>query len=267
MIAFTIGSIKIYRYGIFYLIAFVLGYIFLAWVGRKKIYAHFDRAQMLLTKWVDDIVLATVIGILVGWRIGEVLLYNWSYYSQHPGEIIAVWHGGMSFIWGIVGVILAILVLDRLFKLSRKELFIIFDLLLVVVPIGIILWRFGNFLNQELYGIIAPSWWPAALTHVYPLVDNLPRINTNFLALLFEWVLIFIVILTMFGKQVATRKIHPGAITITFICLYSTIRFLLDYLRQDSQSQFFGPFTTTQRFMLFFFLFGIGLWRYVLRRK
>jgi len=92
----------------------------------------------------------------------------------------------MSFIGGIVGVVLAILVLDKMFKLTRKELAIVFDLLLVVVPVGIILGRFGNFLNQELYGIVAPSRRPEALTYVYTTVDNLPRINTNLLALLFE---------------------------------------------------------------------------------
>ncbi len=92
----------------------------------------------------------------------------------------------MSFIGGIIGVLIAILVIDRLFKLSRKELFIIFDLLLVVVPVGIILGRFGNFLNQELYGILAPTWLPTWLTHVYPKIDTLPRVNTNLLALMFE---------------------------------------------------------------------------------
>lgn len=267
MVAFTIGSITIYRYGIFYLLTFVLGYIFLYWVWKTKMYQKFDRAQVLLTKWVDDIVLATVIGILVGGRLGEVLLYNREYYSTHPSEIIAVWHGGMSFIGGIVWVVLAILVLDRIFKLTRKELLITFDLLLVIVPIGIILWRFGNFLNQELYGIIAPSRWPAFLTHTYTAIDNLPRINTNLLALLFEWVLIFIVILSLFIKQYTTKKVTPGLISITFIFLYSAVRFILDYFRSDSQTQFMWPCTTTQWFMIFFFLFGIGLWRYVMRKR
>lgn len=267
MIAFSIGSFDIYRYGIFYLLTFAIGYFFLRRAGKTKVYAKFDNAQVLLTKWVDDIVLATVIGILVGWRIGEVLLYNREYYSNNLREILAVWHGGMSFIGGIVGVVFAILVLDKIYKLSRKELFIIFDLLLVVVPLGIVLGRYGNFLNQELYGIVAPSWWPEALTHVYTTVDTLPRINTNFLALLFEWVLIFLVILFMFMRQYTTKKITPGAISLTFIFMYSIIRFLFEYLRADSQEQFLGPLTTTQWFMVFFFLFGIGLWRYVLKKR
>lgn len=267
MIAFTLGPIKVYRYGLFYLFSFIIGYVFLMWVGKKKTYASFDNAQRLLTEWVDDIILATVIGILVWWRLGEVLLYNWSYYSQHVGEIFAVWHGGMSFIGGIIGVLVAILVIDKLFKLSRKELFIIFDLLLVIVPIGIILGRFGNFLNQELYGIVAPTWLPNWLTHVYTKIDALPRINTNLIALLLEGGLIFIVSLSSFLKQYITKKITPWSITLSFIFLYSVIRFFLEYLRQDSQSEFLWPFTTTQRCMILFFGFGLALWKYVLHKN
>ena len=267
MVAFAIWSIKVYWYGIFYLISFLLGYGFLTRVGKKKMYERFDHAQILLTKGVDDIILATVIGILLGGRLGEVFLYDWWYYSTHLSEIIAVWHGGMSFIGGIVGVLVAILIIDRIFKLTRKELFIIFDLLLVIVPLGIVLGRFGNFLNQELYGIVAPSWWPAFLTHTYSDIDSLPRINTNLISLILEGILIFILNLGSFLKQYITKKITPGRITVTFILLYSVIRFFLEYLRQDSQSQFFWPFSTTQRCMVLFFLFGIGLWKYVLTKK
>ena len=267
MVAFTIGSINIYRYGIFYLVTFILGYLFLWWIGKSRMYANFDNAQRILTRWVDDIVLATVIGILIGGRLGEVLLYNREYFSQNPAEIFAIRHGGMSFIGGIVWVVLAILVLDRIFKLSRKEFLIVLDLILVIVPVGIILWRFGNFLNQELYGIVAPSWWPTFLTHTYSEIDNLPRVNTNMLAMLLEWVLIFFVVVGKFIKQYVTRRVHPGSITVTFAILYSIVRFVLEYFREDSQSQFFGPFTTTQWFMIFLFLFGIALWRFVIRKR
>lgn len=93
MVAFAIGSVKIYWYGIFYLVTFLLGYLFLWKVGKSKLYNAFPGAQRLLTKGVDDIILATVIGILIGGRAGEVLLYNREYYSTHLGEIFAVRHG------------------------------------------------------------------------------------------------------------------------------------------------------------------------------
>lgn len=267
MIAFHIWSIPIYRYGIFYLITFVIGYTFLWRVGKTERYKAFPHAQKMLTKWVDDIILGTVIGILVGGRLGEVLLYNREYYSQHPMEIFAIWQWGMSFIGGIVGVVLALLLLNKIYKLSRKDLLVLFDLILVIVPIGIILGRYGNFLNQELYGIIAPARVPEILTHTYPQIDNATRINTNLISMLAEWFLTFFISITLFLKQFITKKITPGVISVTFILLYSTSRFLFEYLRQDSQSQFMGRFTTTQWFMLCFFLFGIALWKYLVHRR
>jgi len=89
-----------------------------------------------------------------------------------------------------VGVIFAIFLVEKKYNLSRKEFFIIFDLLLLIVPIGIVLGRIGNFLNQELYGIVVPEtlqWLKSSmLTHVYPAVDRNLRINTNFIAAFFE---------------------------------------------------------------------------------
>jgi prolipoprotein diacylglyceryltransferase len=74
------------------------------------------------------------------------------------------------------------------------------------VPVGIFFGRFGNFLNQELYGTIIPSnfWWlpswvvqfalDTQLFHVYDKIWSELRINTNFLSMLFEWLLLAIVL-------------------------------------------------------------------------
>lgn len=51
---------------------------------------------------LDDLLLAIFIGVIVGGRLGYVLIYNPSYYLAHPGEIIAVWQGGMSFHGGLL---------------------------------------------------------------------------------------------------------------------------------------------------------------------
>lgn len=75
----------------------------------------------------------------------------------------------------------------------------LFDLILIFVPLGILFGRFGNFLNQELYGIPAselPNWLnqifsSLGLVHHYAQVDELQRINTNFLSMLFEGLSLF----------------------------------------------------------------------------
>lgn len=264
MTVFTLGSINVYRYGLFYFITCIIGYGFLRWVWKKKRFENRPGLQKLLTEWIDDLILWTIVWVLVGWRLWHVFIYEWPYYREHLTEILAIWKGWMSFIGGILGVIVAIFFVEKQYKLSRKEFFIIFDLLLIVIPIGIVLGRIGNFLNQELYGIVVPEalqWlWNFKVTHVYNKIDNLLRFNTNFIAAFFEGLVTWMMGVTMLFNQLAKKKRLPWKITINFIFVYSIARFMIEFLRQDSQFERFGIFTTTQWFMVVFLIFGFALW-------
>jgi phosphatidylglycerol:prolipoprotein diacylglycerol transferase len=114
----------------------------------------------------------------------------------------------MSFIGGGIGVLIALFLFRFFFHLSRKEFLLLFDIILVLVPLGILLGRFGNYLNQELYGISVqvngfPQFiWPTAvinvlwelgILHIYPNVDGNVRVNTNLLSMLFEGVCLLVV--------------------------------------------------------------------------
>lgn len=264
MTAFSIWSVHVYRYGLFYFITCIIGYCFLRRVGKQKWFENRPGIQNLLTNGIDDLILWTIVWVLVWGRLGHVFIYEWPYYSQHLTEIFAVRKWWMSFIGGILGVVIAIFYVEKMYHLSRKEFFIIFDLLLLIVPIGIILGRIGNFLNQELYGIVVPDslFWLShfKITHIYPKIDNLLRFNTNFIAAFFEWLVTWIIWVVILFQQFAKKKWHPGKITIVFIMVYSVVRFMLEFLRQDSQFEHIWVFTTTQRFMIAFLGFGFSLW-------
>ncbi len=264
MTVFSIGSVHVYWYGLFYLITCIIGYRFLRWVGKQKRFENRPWVQKLLTHGIDDLILRTIIGVMVWGRLGHVFIYEWPYYSQHLSEILAVRRWWMSFIGGIIGVIIAIFFVERMYKLSRKEFFIIFDLLLLIVPIGIVLGRIGNFLNQELYGIVVPEalqrLWHFKVTHIYPKVDDLLRFNTNFISAFLEWLVTRIIGVIILFRQLRHRKWQPGTISIAFIFVYSVVRFMLEFLSQDSQYEHIWPLTTTQRFMVLFLGFGFALW-------
>ena len=266
MTAFSIGWVHVYRYWLFYFITCLLGYWFLWWVWQKKWFESRPGIQKLLSHWIDDLILWTIIWVLVWGRLWHVFIYEWPYYSTHIAEIFAIRKWWMSFIWWIIWVICSIFYVERIYKLSRKEFFIIFDLLLLVIPIGIVLGRIGNFLNQELYWIVVPDalMWLSnfKITHVYNQVDNLLRFNTNFISAFFEWLVTWIMWVVLLFKQLAKWKWHPGEISISFVIVYSVIRFMLEFLRQDSQYERLGFLTTTQWFMILFMLFGFSLWYY-----
>lgn len=153
--------------------------------------------------------IAIVAGIIIGGRLGHVAIYNASYYIHHLSEIFRLQQGGMSFIGGIIGVVIAMLIIKRRYRISLRDLAVLFDLVLLIVPIGIFLGRIGNFLNQELYGTIVPanmlwvqkSFLGGLLTHVYPLVDTQLRRNTNYMAAGLEGVVIGIVLWSIAYRQ------------------------------------------------------------------
>jgi prolipoprotein diacylglyceryltransferase len=155
--------------------------------------------------------------------------------------------------------------LARKYHFSFRDFFLLWDLLVVPASFGISLWRIWNFLNQELYGRLVSDVFPAIsssfihffssldLFYVYERVDWLLRINTNFLASFFEWILLFIwswFVLYLFFKK---KSWTIGLLSSLFLSWYSLIRFLLEYLRMDSQGEFVWFFTKSQRFFLFFF--------------
>lgn len=278
MIAFSLGSIDIYRYGIFYFIAFLVGYAFLYRISKKNIFwKSFPRLQTFLEKNLDDVIIVIFLWVLLGGRLGHVIIYNFSYYLSHPGEIFQVRKWGMSFIWWMVGVALAFTALARKKKFRFKEVVLLFDLVLVMVPFGIMLGRIGNFLNQELYGVVVSDWLPRLgyplfsllndlqLFHVYPQVDTMLRLNTNFISSFFEWLVLFVILFSIVCTRVKSKKVQPGKIVGIFLVGYSFIRFLLEYVRADSQLEFYGRFSISQRFFLLFFLLGIGV--LVFRKK
>ena len=275
MIAFSIWSLHVYWYGIYYFLSFVFAYGFFTFLLKKKIFlSKYPDFHKFLASSLEDIFLLGLVGVILWGRIGYVVIYDLAYYLHHPLEIFAFWKWGMSFIGGILWTVLVYLVFFLKKKLTLKNIFLFFDVLLVPVVFGIMLGRIGNYLNQELYGIIVPSgFWNMGyvwfsifndlnIFHVYPQVDNFLRVNTNFLASFFEGFLplcTFLIIVSHWFKG----KISIGQISVIFLMWYSWVRFFLEYVRFDSQFEYVWVFTKSQWFFLSFFVIGIVLmiWR------
>ena len=268
MVAFSIFGINIYRYWIFYLIWFTLAYCFLLFIWKKKYFHKFSNLQNLLEKDLETLFIILILWVLIWWRLGHVLIYDFQYFIDNPLDVFKIWQWWMSFIGWILWVIIWVSIFIRKKKFSRKEFIILLDLLACILPLCIAFWRLWNFLNQELYWIAFnnPFWWSEwtvwTLTslwflHIYDKIDSALRINTNLLSIIFEWILLFTTLIIIFIRQIknGTRKI--GRIWMIFLLRYSIIRFLFEYIRQDSQSEFIWPFTRSQRFFVIFIVLWI----------
>lgn len=275
MIAISIGPIDIYRYWIFYVLAFLSAYAFFSILAKKQVFIKYPRIHLLLQNHVDDLILYSVLWVLLWWRLWQVLFYDLNYYLTNPIEILQFWKWWMSFIGWMIWVLLSLIIFVKKRKLKKSELLWILDLVLTITPLGIMLGRIWNFLNQELYGIVVPYnfWWlgnsiinlfqKLHIFHVYSNIDTFLRVNTNLLASFFEWFLLLIVTSLILISFIRKWTYKIWYITWIFLVWYSVVRFFLEYLRMDSQSEFIFYLSTSQRFFVVFFAF----WLYFILRK
>lgn len=171
----------------------------------------------------------------------------------------------------MIGVTLSLFIFAWVKRLKRKELLLLGDMIFAILPFGIMLGRIGNFLNQELYGITAAEvlgkfgyitsslFHQLGLYHIYPQVDTMLRVNTNFLSSFFEGFVLLVITLLVIRTRVRRKIVQPGKIVGIFLIGYSFIRFFLEYLRADSQLEFHGRFTISQWFFVVFFLLGVAV--------
>lgn len=141
-VALSIGPLKVHWYGLMYLVGFAT-----AWgLGRW-------RAARPGSGWtgemVDDLVFYSIVGVVVGGRLGYMLFYGFDQILDNPLNLFKVWEGGMSFHGGLMGVLTAIWVFARRHGL---RFFQVGDFLAPLVPPGLLFGRIGNFINGELWG-------------------------------------------------------------------------------------------------------------------
>ncbi len=224
-VIFEIGSFRLQYYGLMYIVAFAFTYGLASYRIRRE--AHFklnvDQLQGLIT--------AMILGLIIGARLGYVLFYNFSYYLQHPLEIILPFDfsdgirftgiTGMSFHGGLIGVVVASVIFVRN---NRLDFFSIADLIVPCIPLGYTFGRLGNFINGELYGRVTTH----AIGMFFPLAPGPGRRHPSQLyEAFFEGIVLFIVLWAVKGR-VATR----GAMLALYLMGYGLVRFFIEYARQ-----------------------------------
>ncbi|WP_310622094.1 prolipoprotein diacylglyceryl transferase [Flexibacterium corallicola] len=221
-----------------YALAYIAG-ILLAWYYMKRLtrLAPFAKgAPVPSAKDIDDFVTWAALGIVLGGRLGYVLFYNLPYYLQNPSEILAVWHGGMSFHGGLLGLSLAIILYARSRKLSTLGFF---DLIACVAPIGLFFGRLANFINSELWGRVTDVPW----AFVFPTGGPLPRHPSQLYEAALEGILLFFVMRVLVYKYKFLQK--PGAAAGAFAIGYGLSRIFVEFFRvPDAQIGYFAGFIT-----------------------
>ncbi|SNR69213.1 prolipoprotein diacylglyceryl transferase [Hymenobacter mucosus] len=142
-----IGPLTLRWYGLLFMSGFVVGTFILS---------HVYRSEKVSPHWVDVITIYVLIGTVLGARLGHVFFYDWPSYSQHPEEILKIWHGGLASHGATIGIILAVWLFSRN---NKFDVLWTLDRIVLVVAVGGALIRMGNLMNSEIVGRPTDKPW------------------------------------------------------------------------------------------------------------
>lgn len=241
-----LGPLEVRWYGFMYLMGFLAGYMVIRSELRRK-------NGPVPVQDADDLLFYLVLGLLVGARLGYALFYNLEAYLHAPWEILAVWHGGMSFHGGLVGMVVSGWIFARRHAAPFLELA---DIGALAAPIGLMLGRIGNFINGELFGRVTDS----PLGMVFPGGGPLPRHPSQLYEALFEGLVLF---LLLWWLRVRTR--NPGELLSAFLVAYGIFRFVIEFWREpDPQLGFIARWMTMGQILcLVMIVAGVALFAYI----
>ncbi|HHX77269.1 MAG TPA: prolipoprotein diacylglyceryl transferase [Firmicutes bacterium] len=230
-VAFSIGPIDIYWYGIL-ISTGVLAATFLA-VREAQRQGINEDYPILFLFW------ALPLGLL-GARLWYVV-FNWSYYSQNPGQILAFRSGGLAIHGAVIAGVLTLFFFCRAKKLDAWHFG---DILAPGLILAQAIGRWGNFFNQEAYGVETDLPWAM-------YIDGAYRHPTFLYESLWD-IMVFILLM-----RLLRQKPVPGEVMIKYFIFYSIGRFFIEGLRTDSL--YVGPFRTAQVVSAFFVIAGLIL--------
>lgn len=247
-VAFSLGPLRVHWYGLMYLVGFLGG----AGLG---IY----RARRPESGWrsqeVWDLLFYVALGVIIGGRLGYVLLYNLPHYLAHPADLLRIWTGGMSFHGALIGVIVAVWLFARR---SGRAFLSVGDFLAPLCPLGLAAGRIGNFVNQELWGRVTELPWGVVFAGAGPLPRHPSQLYEAFL----EGVVLFIVVWSY-----SARPRPLGAVSGLFLLCYGIFRCAVEFVREpDLHIGFLALGWVTMGQLLSVPLIAAGAWLMVRAR-
>lgn len=251
-ILFSIGKLKVTYYGLMYAISFILGIE----LGKK-----YGKQRGIAPEVIENYAFVAMISGLVGGRLYYVL-FNLDYYLNYPGDIIAVWKGGMAIHGGIIGGIVGTCIYGAVKKINPL---LLGDIAAAPLILGQAIGRIGNFMNGEIYGVptftpfkviftLKPKFyewfayynslpfaekmtykdrvpWGIVFPSSSPAGTEFPNMALH-PAMIYELILNFIGFLFIWFC-LKNKKLATGTIWCSYIIIYSVIRIFVSFFRAE----------------------------------
>lgn len=286
----SLGPLQIHWYGTMYLVGFGLGYMLLVYRWKKGLFA-------LNPEQIQNLITYLMLFMILGARLAYVIIYDPWNYIENPGDIIAVWKGGLSYHGAAIGFMMGVWVTAKQYQVS---FFHIADNVVFGAALGVIFGRIGNFINGELAGRITDVPWAV----IFPTIGPEPR-HPSQLYQAFGEGLFLLIILILFEKWEASKSKAPsynnlslqtqknaqqktsvskkkkkkptpvmvewsrtGVLCGVYLAGYGVLRFIVEFFRQpDTQLGFFANYFSMGQILCFvMILIGITMIWYRIKK-
>ncbi len=223
-VAFIAGPFTVYWYGLVLAVAMAASIALAMRLARRF---DIDRETILdLSFWL-------IIGGLIGTRVYEIFL-EWPYYVAHPASILKIWQGGLAIHGALIGGVVALLI----FSYRRRIDFLKLAALCVpAVALGQAIGRWGNWFNQELFGLPTNLPWAIPIEPFYRPLEYIAfsYFHPTFLYESIACALICVILLFMIRARVRSATILGS-----YLIMYGIVRFALEYIKIDQTPLVFG---------------------------
>jgi len=243
---FKIGPIAVRWYGLLFALGFLLGY---------QLVERMFKKEGIPLEWLEKLFMYTLIATVIGARLGHVFFYGWEFYSQHPVEILKIWHGGLASHGATIGILTALYFYSK--KVSKKSILWVLDRVAIPVALAGFFIRTGNLMNSEIIGTQTDLPWGFQFVRasIYePLAPRHPAQLYEALCYLSS----FGILMYMYWKTNA--KEYAGRLIGTFFVLIFTARFFIEFIKENQEAFEEGmTFNMGQLLSIPFILLGIYL--------
>ena len=230
-----LGPLAIRWYGLLWAIG-----IYATLLITTKLFKH----EKLPLEWVDKLFIYTVVGTIVGARLGHCFFYEWkllpepvsflgmtfsygNHYLSHPWELLYIWHGGLASHGGAIGILIAMILFNK--NVSKKGINWIFDRLLIGVCLCGASIRFGNLMNSEIYGSATSLPWGFLFVRTG---ETQPMHPTQIYEMIY-CLITFAVVWMLYWKKEAYKK--NGLIFGVFLIGIFGSRFALEFIKNNQE--------------------------------
>lgn len=207
--------IPIRWYGLMFAFAFLLGY---------EVFKKLLKRDNAPKDWLDKALYFTMIGTIIGARLGHVFFYDWGYYQDHLGEILKIWRGGLASHGAAIGIVLALYFYSK--YVTKKSILWALDRVVITVALGAGFIRLGNFFNSEIIG--KPTGTDFGV--VFARIDDVARHPAQLYESLVYFILFIVLYFAAFKLNWTNFK---GRLFGLFLTVLFGARFFLEFLKEN----------------------------------